>query len=134
VYIGSTDNSEFAGPAPLDLIAKQIYSSYGKRCSFHLSLSLSLSLFFFYSLSTRAYRLLSLNDWDLGPSGANKDYLLNLAHSLRTVAPTGNDQHLFELEARVKALMLQDAGSQEAFDLMLSQIIIQSKPPTVNPV
>ncbi|KAG0216622.1 putative potassium antiporter CHAC-1 [Mortierella sp. GBAus27b] len=97
VYIGSTDNSEFAGPAPLDLIAQQIYSSHG-------------------------------------PSGANKDYLLNLAHALRTVAPTGNDQHLFELEARVKALMLQDAGSKEAFDLMLSQIIIQSKPPTVTPV
>ncbi|KAF8926900.1 Cation transport regulator-like protein 2, partial [Dissophora ornata] len=97
VYIGSTDNSEFAGPAPLDLIAKQIYSSHG-------------------------------------PSGANKDYLLNLAHALRVVAPTGNDQHLFELEARVKDLMLQDAGSQEAFDLILSEIIVQSKPASVSSI
>ncbi|KAF9992868.1 Cation transport regulator-like protein 2 [Entomortierella chlamydospora] len=97
VYIGATDNSEFAGPAPLDQIALQIYSSHG-------------------------------------PSGANKDYLLNLAHSLRTVAPTGNDQHIYELEAKVKELMLRDAGSQEAFDFMLSSIILQSKPPAVSPV
>ncbi|KAI1298687.1 Cation transport regulator-like protein 2 [Mortierella claussenii] len=97
VYIGSTDNSEFAGPAPLDSIAKQIYTSHG-------------------------------------PSGANRDYLLNLAHALRIVAPTGTDQHLFELEARVKQLMLQDAGSQAAFDAMLSKIIVQSKPPSLVPV
>lgn len=64
----------------------------------------------------------------LGPSGANKDYLLNLAHALRIVAPLGNDQHLFELEAKVKDLMRKDAGSQEAFDSMLSSIIVQSKP------
>ncbi|KAG0350415.1 Cation transport regulator-like protein 2 [Podila minutissima] len=91
VYIGSTDNSEFAGPAPLENIAKQIYYSRG-------------------------------------PSGANKDYLLNLAHALRIVAPSGNDQHLFELEAMVKDLMLKDAGSQAAFEIMLSDIIVQSKP------
>ncbi|KAF9913974.1 Cation transport regulator-like protein 2 [Lobosporangium transversale] len=97
VYIGSTNNSEFAGPAPLEQIAKQIYISHG-------------------------------------PSGANRDYLLNLAHSLRTVAPTGNDRHLFELENKVKELMFQDAGSQAAFDLMLSEIIVQSKPPSVVPV
>ncbi|KAG0199132.1 Cation transport regulator-like protein 2 [Mortierella sp. GBA30] len=96
VYIGSTDNSEFAGPAPLDLIAKQIYRSYG-------------------------------------PSGPNMDYLLNLAHALRMVAPHGNDQHLFELEAKVKELMRQDAESQEAYDLMLSKIIVQSKPAAVSP-
>ncbi|KAG9066454.1 Cation transport regulator-like protein 2 [Linnemannia hyalina] len=97
VYIGSTDNSEFAGPAPLDLIAQQIYASHG-------------------------------------PSGANKDYLLNLAHALRIVAPTGTDQHLFELESKVKELMLKEAGSQEAFDLMLSKIIVQSHPAPVTPV
>ncbi|KAF9085816.1 Cation transport regulator-like protein 2 [Mortierella sp. GBA35] len=97
VYIGSTDNSEFAGPAPLDRIAQQIYSSHG-------------------------------------PSGANKDYLLNLAHALRIVAPTGTDQHLFELESKVKELMLLEAGSQEAFDLMLSKIIVQSHPAPVIPV
>ncbi|KAF9311741.1 hypothetical protein BG003_007058 [Podila horticola] len=91
VYIGSTDNSEFAGPAPLENIAEQIYRSHG-------------------------------------PSGANKDYLLNLAHALRIVAPAGNDQHLFELEAKVKDLMRKDAGSQDAFDRMLTTIIVQSKP------
>ncbi|KAF9429564.1 Cation transport regulator-like protein 2 [Entomortierella beljakovae] len=97
VYIGTTDNSEFAGPAPLDHIAQQIFSSHG-------------------------------------PSGANKDYLLNLAHSLRIVAPTGIDRHIYELEAKVKELMRKDADSQEAFDLMISEIIIQSKPPAVSPV
>ncbi|KAG0090600.1 Cation transport regulator-like protein 2 [Podila epicladia] len=91
VYIGSTDNSEFAGPAPLENIAEQIYCSHG-------------------------------------PSGANKDYLLNLAHALRIVAPLGIDRHLFELEAMVKDLMLKDAGSQAAFDRILSDIIVQSKP------
>ncbi|KAG0249066.1 Cation transport regulator-like protein 2 [Mortierella polycephala] len=94
VYIGSTNNSEFAGPAPLDMIACQIYNSHG-------------------------------------PSGANRDYLLNLAHALRKVAPTGKDQHLFVLETKVKALMLQEAKTQEAFELMLSKIIVQSKPVTV---
>ncbi|KAF9577862.1 hypothetical protein BGW38_006662, partial [Lunasporangiospora selenospora] len=89
VYIGSTDNSEFAGPAPLDHIAQQIYLSHG-------------------------------------PSGPNKDYLLNLAHALRIVAPSSRDRHLFTLEAKVKELMLRDAGSQEAFELMLSKIIIFS--------
>lgn len=69
-----------------------------------------------------------------GPSGPNRDYLLNLAHALRIVAPHGNDQHLFELEAKVKELMRQDAESQEAFDLLLSQIIVQSKPAAVCPV
>lgn len=64
----------------------------------------------------------------VGPSGANKDYLLNLAHALRIVAPAGNDQHLFELEAKVKDLMRKDAGSQDAFDRMLTTIIVQSKP------
>ncbi|KAF9118406.1 Cation transport regulator-like protein 2 [Mortierella sp. 14UC] len=97
VYIGSTDNSEFAGPAPLDNIAQQIYASHG-------------------------------------PSGANKDYLLNLAHALRIVAPTGTDEHLFELESKVKELMLKEAGSKEAFDLMLSKIIVQSHPAPVTPV
>ncbi|KAG0347495.1 hypothetical protein BG004_007642 [Podila humilis] len=95
VYIGSTDNSEFAGPAPLEIIAEQIYHSKG-------------------------------------PSGPNKDYLLNLAHALRTVAPSGNDQHLFELEAKVKDLMRKDAGSDEAFNTMLALIIVQSKPAVIS--
>jgi len=68
-----------------------------------------------------------------GPSGANKDYLLNLAQAFRTVAPHGSDEHLFELETKVKELMRKDAGSQEAFDLLLSKIIVQSKPAAVTP-
>ena len=71
---------------------------------------------------------------EIGPSGANKDYLLNLAHALRIVAPTGTDQHLFELESKVKDLMRKEAGSPEAFDLMLSKIIVQSHPAPVTPV
>ena len=40
----------------------------------------------------------------IGPSGANKDYLLNLAVALRTIAPQAEDDHLFALEKEVIAL------------------------------
>ncbi|KAF9157380.1 Cation transport regulator-like protein 2 [Actinomortierella ambigua] len=93
VYIGSTTNSEFAGPAPLDALAKQIFESHG-------------------------------------PSGANHDYLLNLAHSLRIVAPTSEDHHLFELERRVQQHLLKESagGSQEAYQALMDKIIVQSHP------
>ncbi|KAG0228460.1 Cation transport regulator-like protein 2 [Actinomortierella wolfii] len=93
VYIGSTTNSEFAGPAPLSEIAKQIFKSHG-------------------------------------PSGANRDYLLNLAHSLRVVAPSSMDHHLFELERRVKHHLLMESagGSQEVYQALMDKIIVQSHP------
>ncbi|KAF9976103.1 Cation transport regulator-like protein 2 [Actinomortierella ambigua] len=96
VYIGSTTNSEFAGPAPLDVIAKQIFESHG-------------------------------------PSGANRDYLLNLAHSLRIVAPTSEDHHLFELERRVQQHLLEESagGSQEVYEALMNKIIVQSHPAAI---
>lgn len=39
-----------------------------------------------------------------GPSGHNVEYLLQLAEAMKTIAPTINDKHLFELEAEVKSL------------------------------
>ncbi|KAL1917046.1 uncharacterized protein VTP21DRAFT_5244 [Calcarisporiella thermophila] len=69
VYIGTTSNEHYIGPAPLDNIALQIYHSHG-------------------------------------PSGANLEYLLNLAEWLRSVGPNAHDEHLFALERRVRELML----------------------------
>ncbi|XP_044761442.1 putative glutathione-specific gamma-glutamylcyclotransferase 2 [Coccinella septempunctata] len=39
-----------------------------------------------------------------GPSGANIDYVLNLANSMRKIAPEEEDSHLFDLEKAVLAL------------------------------
>lgn len=39
-----------------------------------------------------------------GPSGANTEYLYNLACAMRNIAPSIQDEHLFELEAIVKKL------------------------------
>jgi len=40
----------------------------------------------------------------VGPSGKNIEYLLNLAETMRHIAPGHEDSHLFELEREVKML------------------------------
>lgn len=39
-----------------------------------------------------------------GPSGANTEYLYNLASAMRLIAPGINDEHLYVLETTVKTL------------------------------
>ncbi|KAI8071359.1 cation transport regulator-like protein 2 [Gongronella butleri] len=68
VYIATTDNEAYVGPAPLNEIAQQIYETFG-------------------------------------PSGWNAEYLLNLAIALREISPQAKDEHLFELEMLVQALV-----------------------------
>ncbi|CAG9567939.1 unnamed protein product [Danaus chrysippus] len=67
LYVATSDNESYAGPASIEDIAKQIISCHG-------------------------------------PSGANKDYLYNLAEAMRQLAPGVNDDHLFSLETAVKRL------------------------------
>lgn len=73
IYIGTEDNEWYAGPAPLEEIARQILVSEG-------------------------------------PSGTNKEYLYNLAQSMRSMAPGVDDDHLFRLEKLVRRL---DENSSE---------------------
>lgn len=47
-----------------------------------------------------------------GPSGANSEYLLNLAEALREIAPESHDEHLFELEHKVKELLYHAKETQ----------------------
>ncbi|KAI5992246.1 ChaC-like protein [Pisolithus albus] len=47
----------------------------------------------------------------VGPSGRNKDYLYQLAESVRKLAPASFDSHLFALEDRVREL--DDKNSNE---------------------
>ncbi|KAI6020921.1 ChaC-like protein [Pisolithus microcarpus] len=47
----------------------------------------------------------------VGPSGRNKDYLYQLAESVRKLAPASFDSHLFALEDRVREL--DDTNSNE---------------------
>lgn len=37
-----------------------------------------------------------------GPSGCNTEYILNLAHAMREIAPGVDDKHLFSLEGKVR--------------------------------
>ncbi|ORX82245.1 putative potassium antiporter CHAC-1 [Basidiobolus meristosporus CBS 931.73] len=87
VYVGTTMNPQYVGPAKSEDIAYQIYSS-------------------------------------VGPSGPNVDYLLNLCEALRSIAPSARDDHMFDLEKKVKALVAADApkasdGKYSASDLIL---------------
>ncbi|XP_033634574.1 putative glutathione-specific gamma-glutamylcyclotransferase 2 [Asterias rubens] len=43
----------------------------------------------------------------IGESGANTEYLLNLAEAVRTLLPEASDQHLFELERLVRKINLK---------------------------
>ena len=45
-----------------------------------------------------------------GCSGPNSEYVLNLASSMREIAPDVNDEHLFTLEARIKALLVSSSS------------------------
>lgn len=68
IYVGTTDNLNYAEEADEDSIAKQIVNSSG-------------------------------------PSGTNAEYVYNLATSMRTIAPHVQDEHLFNIEEKVKNLM-----------------------------
>eukprot|EP00049_Salpingoeca_infusionum_P008099 m.131193 g.131193 ORF g.131193 m.131193 type:complete len:193 (+) comp13914_c0_seq6:198-776(+) len=71
VYIGTEDNEDWAGPGPLDEVAKQMAEA-------------------------------------VGPSGPNPEYLFNLAEAMRHICPEEPDPHLYELEAKVKALVQKE--------------------------
>ncbi|KAI8620986.1 ChaC, cation transport regulator 2, partial [Chytriomyces sp. MP71] len=67
VYIGTTDNAAFVGPAPLPSIAKTIVHN-------------------------------------VGPSGRNIDYFINLCHAVRVISANHPDHHLLALEASVRRI------------------------------
>ena len=47
----------------------------------------------------------------IGPSGHNKDYILNLAKALREIAPEAEDEHLYGIE---KELLKLEAVNPDA--------------------
>ncbi|CAO3683199.1 unnamed protein product [Umbelopsis ramanniana] len=51
-----------------------------------------------------------------GPSGWNAEYLLNLAHALREIAPESRDDHVFELEHKVKAIIEKNEQADSKLD------------------
>jgi len=54
----------------------------------------------------------------VGPSGRNKDYLYELASSVRKLAPESFDSHLFALETRVRELDKQASLNQSETGLV----------------
>ena len=66
---------EYLGPAPLDVIARQVATSRG-------------------------------------PSGCNVEYVMNLARTMRETVPHEQDSHLFDLEQRLRELMVEQALGQ----------------------
>ncbi len=47
-----------------------------------------------------------------GPSGCNVEYVLELATSMKQIAPKVNDEHLFKLESKVRELLKGMPGSE----------------------
>lgn len=79
VYIATESNVEYLGPAPLDIIARQVAESRG-------------------------------------PSGCNVEYVMNLARTMRETVPQARDAHLFDLERRLKEMLVScssEAGLTE---------------------
>ena len=68
VYIALPDNEHYLGSAPLTEVCLMVYDS-----SMHAALT----------LCKMASQIASA----VGPSGANRDYLLNLARAMREIAP-----------------------------------------------
>lgn len=66
LFLATSQNPEFLGPAPLERIARQVVRSHG-------------------------------------PSGPNREYVLELARALRDLG--ARDRHVFALEARVRRLL-----------------------------
>ena len=52
-----------------------------------------------------------------GPSGSNIEYVLKLAEYCRNNIPEDTDNHLFELEGRLKAFLKSNRVSSESSDL-----------------
>jgi cation transport regulator ChaC len=57
-----------------------------------------------------------LNTFSAGPSGWNAEYLLNLAHALSEIAPESRDDHVFELEHKVKAIIEKNEQADSKLD------------------
>ena len=61
------------------------------------------------SVDTMAREIVSTR----GCSGSNSEYVLNLASSMREIAPEVNDEHLFSLEARIKELLVSSSLAEQ---------------------
>ena len=49
-----------------------------------------------------------------GPSGCNTEYMLNLATSMREIAPLVPDEHLYSLESKVREMIWTKLRSSSA--------------------
>ncbi|XP_076442936.1 putative glutathione-specific gamma-glutamylcyclotransferase 2 [Babylonia areolata] len=58
--------------------------------------------------------------YSVGPSGPNKEYLLNLAQALRTIAPHAIDDHVYTLEQEILAI---ESGSSSEAEYEMASIV-----------